>query len=735
MNRSFAIFLTLGTAMTSMPALAQTATDTAPAAASGLDDIVVTARKRSESAQSVPLALTAIGEAALDRAKVTNLTDIQTLAPNVRIAQGAASQSVAAIYIRGFGANTNDPAADPAIAVNIDGVYQPTTVGTLLDAFDIDRIEVLRGPQNTLLGKNSPAGAINIYTKRPTGDLSGKVQLDYGRFNRFEARGLLNVPIIEGILAAKVSFLVKRGGNYIENVAFPGRDKLGGSKVFAGRVGVLFTPNDQVDWYVTGSAVRDRSPQQGLRSISDNVSYLPFQPTPVACSVFNYCNATPNRFTTGADFDGRPTLDSRDVTSTFTWKPDGVTFTSITAYKYLDVNGLSDVDGTPFPIFSAINNDIVSKTLSQEMRLASSKGGPLTFGDRVEWLVGAYFLHQKYDANRALVVMGNGPFLDNQRGRTRSIAIFGTGTLHLTSAWDVTVGLRQTWDSKAHNFVSTGFPESTRVFEWASFKNFSKEVGTQYKIDSTKLLYARYAEGYRGGGFVGVPSAPADATTFFPETSKSYELGLKSEFLDRKLRVNISLFETDFKNLQRSISIPSNTGSGLAQVTQNAANAKTRGGEVEIMAVPVRALTLTANFAYLHARYSTYTADIVGDGVQRDLSGFRFPFSPKFSMQLGASYRIEVADRDAIRLSADYDYRTSQSLNVIDTPSANQAAYGLVNASIGYELNDGRYSLTAYGRNILNKKYYATFEPAGNLSSIVLDGRPAEWGLTLAAKF
>lgn len=736
MKSRTATLCALSAVMTTTPALAQEERKAAEASASvGLEDIIVTARKRSESAQRVPLALTAIGEAALDRAKVSNLVDIQALAPNVRIAQGAASQSVAAIYIRGFGANTNDPAADPAIAVNIDGVYQPTAVGTLLDAFDIDRIEVLRGPQNTLLGKNSPAGAINIYTKRPSGKFDGKAQLDYGRFDRVEARGLINVPIIDSILAAKASVLYKTGGDYITNVAFPERRKLGGSEVFAGRLGVLFTPNEDLDWYVTGTLVRDRSPQQGLRSISANVAYPPFQPVPAACSVFAFCSATPNRFTTAADFDGRPSLDSRDIASTLSWKPDAISFTSITAYKYLKVNGLSDVDGTPFPIFSALHNQIVSKTVSQELRIAPEPGSALTLGDRIDWVIGTYFFQQKYSQDRTLSVFGSAPLFDNQFGTNRSLAIFGQGTVHLTSAWDVTVGLRQTWDRKKHSFVSTGFPESTRVLENASFKNFSKEVGTQYKLDSTKLIYARYAEGYRGGGFVGVPSNPADGTVFQPETSKSYELGIKADFLDRKLRVNLSLFETDFENLQRSISVPSATGSGLAQITQNAASAKTRGGELELVAAPIRDLTLTANFAYLHARYSQYRADIIGDGVQRDLTGFRFPFAPEFSMNLGASYRIPVGDGDGIRISADYDYRTSQSLNIIDTPGANQPAYGLFNASVGYDIQDGRYSLTVYGRNIFDKAYFATFEPAGNLSSIVLDGRPAEWGVTLSTKF
>jgi iron complex outermembrane receptor protein len=697
-----------------------------------LDEIVITsARKRTESVQQTPVAVSVLSGQFLEEAKVTNLQNIASLAPNLQITHQVATPDVAAIYLRGFGVSTNDPAVDPAVAVYIDGIYQPTVSGTLLDLFDVQQVEVLRGPQGTLLGKNSPSGAVSVTTKRPSGEFGGEVQFDYGSYDRIEARGRVDVPIIKDILAAKVSLLEEEGGGYVKDVGIPVSD-MGGVNLKAGRVGLLYTPDSNFEWYVSGSGVMNRDPQQGLRDISSATASLPWQPVPYSCLLFSHCSSEQTPDQNRAGYTKRNQVDTIDVSSNATYHFDPVSITSVSGYKHYWGLSNSDIDGELEPILEQVGAKLVYDQESQEIRVGSNKGGGWDLDGKFDWVVGGFYSHEQYREDLPLRVFGS-IAETGQIGVTESKALFAHTIYDLTDQWNLSFGARETWDDKAHSYyIGHGAPF---VYDTPlGFHNLSFEAGTQYKITEDKMVYFRFAEGYRGGGFIGTPGSTAAAGSFQPETNNTYEIGFKTDWLDRKLRINGDLFLADYSDLQRSNTKRLDVPPFLVLVTQNVASATVQGVELEFTAIPTEALTLTGNIGYLDAKYNKFFADVIGDGIPTDNSFFHFGLAPQLTFDLRAQYAIDLNDKGTVTLMSDFNYRTSQQLQDIYAPATLQSAYGLLNASVRYDDPSGMYSVTLYGQNILDRQYKADAN-SNILVTLVADGMPATWGLSLSAKF
>ncbi|MET0987934.1 MAG: TonB-dependent receptor plug domain-containing protein [Steroidobacteraceae bacterium] len=424
-----------------------------------LEEITVTARKREESAQDVPLALTAISGDTLTDRHIVSVTELPQLAPNLSIHEAFASPSVAVIYLRGFGTSTNDPSVQPPVSINIDNVYQASLAGSVVDTFDLERVEVLRGPQNTLIGKNSPAGAINFYTKRPTGEWGGDVQVDYGRFERREARARLNFPIIDEVLAGRLSAYFDDGGSYIDNVSIPGREH-GGKKGHTIRGGLLLTPSENIEWYLSSALVKRRDEIFGYRNVSTDVAYPPLVSPSISCMVVGLCNAFPKRFTTGAGVEGQPKVDTNSVTSNFTWDVGAFNLTSNTGYKYLNQSGVEDVDATILPLFDAPKVQTIARDFSQEVRLNSTENGFLTFAGKFDWLLGVYYIRQKYEGHRIFTVPGPTELRDFQDGKIESLAGFAHVIYNFTQDWNATFGIRRTKDDWTTRSFPRAFPRA-----------------------------------------------------------------------------------------------------------------------------------------------------------------------------------------------------------------------------------------------------------------------------------
>ena len=742
-----------------------------------LETVVVTAaRKRTESVQVTPVTVTALNEQTLSRVQATTLNDLTKLAPNLNIIQiyGGGNREEAGIYLRGFGTSGNDPSTDPAIPLFVDGIYYPFMSGTAIDLFGLEGIEILRGPQGTLYGKNAPTGAVSVQTKRPTFDWGGKVQLDYGRFQNLQARAMVNIPIVQDKLAINISGIKKHQDNYYKDI-LTGTKDAGGEDSEAARLGILFTPTDRINWYVTMQYVNDHSPPVAMRSIPFPGVALPLQFPGVACAVGGYCNVTPDRFT----FTTNPLLRNRrttnkhfDQASNLAIDLGPITLTSVTGHKRYFMDRYQDFSRVPVSVGSDLDDRLGMNQFTQELRISSNAGGPLTLKDHLDWVFGGYYgrlafaqRQQIFAYQSLLPALGfpagtpadwgvNAPFAQDQK--TVSTAWFGHIIANITHKWNVSFGFRHSTDKKEHTThdLAPGDPATFGPFtpdlqlpvafslsdKWS---NMSYEAGTQYKFAEDKMVYFRFAQGYRSGGIQGnaTPTKLAGLPfplTYEPETVNSYEVGLKADWMDKRLRTNVALFRNDYQNLQRNLAVF--PGGQVVQLYLNAAQASVKGVEVEMTYVPTPALTLHSNIGYLDFKYKSYTGFLATGAFP---PGYTYdestnlsqlpPMQSKWNLNAGFDYTHDWGENGVSIFSMSYIWRSQFNLNDQTIPMAQQKAYGLVDGALKWEPASGNYAVTFYGHNLLNKRYLAYLVPA--LGHIGTDGLPVTWGIQLSANF
>jgi iron complex outermembrane receptor protein len=768
---AFVGLLTLGGCLSFSADAQQTSAAPAAAAAEAkpsgniLEEIVISAaRKRTEDVQSTPLAITALDATLLDKMHVSNLQDVGALAPNLQMERTLSTADAVTIYLRGFGVRSNDPAADPHVSAFIDGVYQPLVSGTLMDMFDVGQVEVLAGPQGTLFGKNALIGAVSIQTAKPTGKFGVNLEADYGSYDHSAVRARVNFPIVEGILAGKVSFAEKSGGDWITN-ASNGDRQFGGEHIKSGRVSLAFTPTAEFEWDMANSFLVNDSHQNALRNVVgsagivpgngsvDPVTLVPTNQGSVAAqglaipSVAIYCGAfyggaCPS-YQYGYSQNGlihSPNSQMFQHSSNISYKFAPVTVTAVLGYINYFLHEFTDVDGTLFPALDAYNDQTRSKQKSAELRVSSNKGGGWDVGGNLDWVLGGYFSNFDYSFDNNLAIFSPTPNVyQKQFGKNKSTAAFLHTIYHFSDEWSATFGVRNSHDRKEHSYLAPG---QTAYFDDtpATFTNTSVEAGVQWQFAANRMAYVRFAQGYQAGGFIGFPPAPGLGTNFQPAKNNEFEIGLKSDWLDRRLRVNLTYFYNSLKDLQIQGVIPIPFPPGFLQSTTNAGAAKVQGLEAQLIAVPIDALTLHANLGYLHTKYDEYQSTVCADpnvpaGINADCSRLPFPFAPKVTANVGFDYRLPIGSWGAAVVSSDLNYKSEMYLSDPPFPGSRQGGYGLLSSQISFEEASGKYSLDVYGTNLTDKQYMVEFSDSGGLAISQLDGRPREWGVRIKVNF
>jgi iron complex outermembrane receptor protein len=443
--------------------------------------------------------------------------------------------------------------------------------------------------------------------------------------------------------------------------------------------------------------------------------------------VLNYCGAYPTPNTTGNGYNRPAGASGQNATSTLDWKPGFATLTAVTGYRHTVSDDVEGIGGIPYPIIDVHLIEDDATEWSQEVRLTSTEGGALTFGDKLSWIAGLYYYNESFTQNRDINILNAVKLVDDNAGVTKSEAAFISGSYKFTESLSATVGGRYTHDDKHHNFFGPTTP--VRLYQQADFHNFSPEGTLQYAFDKERMVYVRYAEGYRGGGFDGQPP-PTHLEPFLPETVKSYEIGAKTQWLDNRLRINVDAYTSKYKDLQRQVSI-----NGTTLITQNAASGTTQGVELETIFLLTKQLKFNLSMAYLDAKYDLFYGDVLGNGMSQNLSWMRFNFAPKWSGVLSSEYEVPIAALGRAVFNVQYNYSTSQNLNIVESPESGQPSYGLLGASVTFHDPKNRYFLSLYGRNVLNKQYRVDFEPVSGLASVVIDGMPATWGISVGVNF
>jgi iron complex outermembrane receptor protein len=706
-------------------------------------EVVVTgARLREEAVQKVPVTVSVIGARAIESLHGEDIESLTSYVPNVTITQIANSGGDnAVVFIRGFGAVNAFADAEPAVPIYVDGVYEPTNAGSLSKLLDVDRIEVLRGPQSTLLGKDSTAGAILVTHTRPTLDSFGAdVEAEYGSYNLTQIQASANIPLIDDKLAIGLYGGYHYRDSYILNL-FDNKHDDGIENYGTLRASLLYKPLDNLTIYLTGTVDDDRS--QGV--IGRNITPL----TGTPCVVFKFCTNQANLWDV-ANFElpaSAPTLDSR-FTAQVDWNLGPVQLSSITGEKtYRHLENV-DLDSTPLVILELPDIKMDVDWISEELRLSSVTNGGWDFGGRLSWMVGGFY--GSYDGystepfvTRSSPVSATSVTNQVEKVLRTTQAVFGHADFDLTSKITFSAGVRVSEDDVTHDYSLRGLATysdgvvsipAMPFTEGRTDDNTSVEGGVRYEFDSTKMIYFRYAQGYRGGGFTGFPSSAAQAAVGFgPETSYSYEVGAKTQFFDHRLLFDLTLFDVTYDNLQRTTTVAA-PGFGFVITTANVAKARTDGVEIEADAKPLPGLDLRATMGYLDAKYLSY----VSSGV--DLSNTPFAYSPKWTLNLTPSYRFGMGGRlfDSATVEGDMDFRSGSWTGASNfSPQYFQPAYALFDAQLIFNNHDKAYTLTLYGKNLGDKRYLAYTSVSGGGPTVAYTDDPLgrTFGVSINKKF
>jgi iron complex outermembrane recepter protein len=772
--------LVVGTALSALATGTALAQNAAPADEATNNEIVVTAQFRDQKLQDVPLSITAVNAALLEARNQTDLSQIAAQAPNVTLnAMGGAYGSSLGASIRGIGQFDFNPAYEPGVGMYIDDVYYATLTGGIFDLLDLERVEVLRGPQGTLTGRNSIGGAIKLFSKKPSNENSGSAEIATGSRRRLDVRASLNVVMADDLFM-RVSGVYKRQDGYVNQLdygcVFPGNaqgigarpssgqgcliDKLG-EKNYAGiRGSVRYNPSDNFDLVIAADYTTEN--RTNAAEVVTTVNPAVVSPTYLCGPFCTYANfyaagnvpppglAIPGpwgQVKDGYYMPNRTKFDGWGVSGNMTiGLSDSLNLQSITAYrKYQQVWGTDD-DFTPdLAKIGQGFNDLSFRFFSQELRLNGK------IGNNVDFTLGGFYSDQKsvYFTRQDIRYIAPGlnfQFLGNDPVNADSKAVFGTVIVRPTDGFTLTGGLRYTKESKDYTFVRKNYDGTVSYFLGAldgvtakySGSKVDWRISADYRFSPEVLAYVTVGTGFKGGG---VTARPFDAPqalngSFGPETLTAYEVGLKTDLLDRRLRLNLSAFINDYKALQLPLITCASLGSTApCGARQNAGDGKIKGVELELSARPVDGFDIDGSISYLTGNYSRIdprvgNAILISDPI----------VSPEWKWSLGMQYKAELGEGGSITPRFDLSHTGKATLGrlVGGGPIDFAPAITLGNARLTWRNADEDLSVSLEVQNVFDK-YYSPFRFAavygfsGTIYSQV--GKPREWGVTVKKNF
>ncbi|HET6525152.1 TonB-dependent receptor [Sphingopyxis sp.] len=669
-------------------------------------DIIVTAQRRNENLMNVPVAISAFSGETLATSGITNVQAIQVATPALVINNTGPNVQP---FIRGVGSRLLQNGFDPSVATYIDGRYISRQTAISMDLFDVQRVEVLKGPQGVLFGRNASAGAIRVITNEVSNDAEGMFKIGYGNYNQLTAQAMGNMPLSDNF-GIRIAGLTEQRDGFAANIDPRGRREWDDKSLSAVRGKARFD-NGTVDANLTLSYWR-----QNDEAGNDTVALGPLQ----------YHTGIVRGGTTGIGLKQVSTQVTKPITKReFAGEFDlgidlgGARLSSITSYANLKNVLNFDGDGTSTVLVDAFIQER-AKTFAQEVQISSDNGGP------IEWIAGAYFFKDKvgYD-----IFIDNGTRLfsqGHQRVETTSYAGFAQLGWNLTDSLKLVVGGRYTTDKKSVNLTPSdylGIPTvSPSNSDKASWSKFTPTATIEYSFADT-LLYAKFARGFKSGGYNYPYGGPGPVN---PEVLDMYELGLKSSLFDRRVRLTLSGYNYDYKDLQ--VSRAATEGSAVI-ITQNAANARLYGVDADLNWSVTDDLTLSGGFAWQHSEYSNYDLATVkvfralqpgGSGpgmidIAYDAQGEQLLRAPKFSAYASLNYAIP-AGSGTIPVNIAYSYKGAYNFDFVADPSTDvlrQKAYHLVNGRIGYEPGNGGWSVGLWVNNLFKERYFDDVVAAG----------------------
>jgi iron complex outermembrane receptor protein len=705
-----------------------------------IPEIVVTATKRDTKLEETPIAITALTAETIEQQRLYNLSDIALTTPGLIFTPHSKQESY--LSIRGTNQDNGAAGADQGVSVFIDDV--PTTgVGdNNPDLFDLQSIEVLRGPQGTLFGRNVTGGAVVIHTLPPSFQPEIKAQATYGNYNLGEFRAYATGPLVSNVLAGKVTFEVRRQDGLIDNRFLDTKDF--STKVWAGRAQLLYVPDDDLRVLLGVDYTHDTSPYK-VQQLAGN-----FQP-----SLFPHLYYGANDTNQASPSKGNSKTGGAVARADYTTAIG--TFTSITGYRY--VKALTNFSTTADPYNELLQLETQrDDQITEELRFASTSSA------KFKWVGGLFYLNTKRRYREDLGVhvfpgvaaSFSDPFtnpsyvsVNDQHVYGNSYALFGEGSYPLTTTVKLTLGTRYTVETKSGHsevFDTSGLTPPLLAPHYSHTWNaFTPKAVLDYQPNEHFLGYLSAITGFKSGGF-DVNGATSDslATPFKPEKVISYEAGIKVSAFDRRLVVNLAGYEARYSDLQTNEYVPAL----LNYITGNAGKANIPGVELEVVANPVRWLTLNGSYAYMDANYTRYVPD-----SSTDFSGHQIPFDAKHQYHFGTEIHTVVPPLGggSIRIGGDVTFQSRRYFNSENTYFSfiddHTTIRGLVNLHATWASADSKWEVSAWGKNVTNTRtiifandltaYYATPAEIGNPNNKIYDvgwTAPPTFGVTVTLR-
>jgi len=760
--------------------------DAMPASAA-LSELVVTARKRAEGIQEVPIAITAFTGDQLKLQSVQDFRDIQYQVPGFRVGNGFSDANSVTLRLRGQGQADLNLTTDPSVGVYIDGALLPRTLGLRANMFDLERVEVLKGPQGTLYGKNTTGGAVNIITKKPDHDeFGGFVDVIAGDYDRIDVGAGINIPLSPGKSALRVSAqstnrdgfgdqagsgreLRDDSANLVRaQLSFDANDKVsvllaadyqdideeGAIVKMSGLVDPEFTPGSIVslaplattdpgfaptatlEAMLALQAEGTLTPPAGLAALTDGSNLFAAD-----AALRDFIGGDPYVSNgTGPQFSK---FETHGFSGTIEAEMDGFDIKSITSYREFERSNRLDLDGTPFDILD-VQFDTDDEIITQELQFTGT-----AMEDKLDWLLGVFYSKEEgtdsslNTATPTVETLSPTPFnpqFISGEIENKSWAVFGQGTFQITDLWSVTAGVRYTDEEKSMITSNTiggacvvpgasplaglvpGFGECSANIE-AEFDDYSYLLSSEFQINDDLLVYAKTSRGFRAGGhnLRGNGLAAESFSPFDPEIATDYEIGVKSDPANQKLRINAAVYFTDYEDVQRT-AVTALPAGGVTTFTDNLGDGEIWGAELELYSQPIDNLFLSGTFDWVDAEYD--------DGV-------RFG-TPEYTYSVSGRYVVPTGSGD-LGFQADWYWQSEDNFfeTTVLQDSVSQEDYGLLNARIDYDMPEKGMNFAVFAKNLTDEEYrVAAIEFSGAFGyNVAMTGDPLTWGVQFTKRF
>jgi iron complex outermembrane receptor protein len=754
-----------------------------------LQDVIVTAQFRSEPVQDTPLAITALGAQQLEEQGLTRITDITNSAPNVVMKpSGSVYGPAATLFIRGVGQMDSSFAVDPGVGLYVDDVYRGITFGSLLDLLDLERVEILRGPQGTLAGKNSIGGAVKLYSIKPDGEGGGYLEATTGSFDRLDLKGAGNFTLSPDKLFLRLAAVTRHRDGYLTRIDFNcahpngpvtptsmagagdcGVGSEGGQDYSAGRVALRWLASDDIEVNIAADTLADDSepPPTKLISLNPVAATTPgvtdrsiFLTGPESYS--NYSNYIVQPFTDPAIYAGRPGAGSHPAMIFPTnnriraWDLAGtvdvrlsqtLSLKAVTGYQDTDGRYSTDNDTTPFGISTGLFS-MKYRQFTQELRLSG------ILGEAVDWTTGAYYYDGKGYLSGTNII---NPGLPNETVNgaddfipSKSTSAFAHAVWHITDRLNATAGVRYTDDEKSYSFRRTNiFVPGQPTYTNASLidgltppayqgKRWDYRANVDYELVEDLLVYAQYSTGYRGGGINPRPFVVEQAVPFQPETLQAYEIGMKSDWFGRRLRLNMAAFINDYDDMIFTNTAPTVVNGVVVSVANgtpvNAGDGRFKGVELELSARPIEGLALDVNASYLD--FELRRVGAAGVTIPNITLNNVAPYVTEWKVGAGVQYRFDLGAAGSLTPRFGMAYQSSFYTNIDNNPASLTPGYTVYDARLSWKSADEDWELALVGTNLLDEFYYQNMFRGPAIQGVT--GQPApprEWSLSVRRNF